>query len=158
MCSFPRMLAILILSIDFRGGDFGPTTQPLRPIRRSSAPGRTQIEGAHIPRTSPFQTVQARGPCPRDRGPVEPGSNNFPPPPCPDKSQSSSQHPPQSCPSFPPVTLVSHPHACGPACIRGQSPGLMPAPALLMGTPPSASFCQKRPFPPRLPAVSQPAP
>ena len=91
-------------------------------------------------------------------GRLEPGSNNFPPPPCPDKSQSSSQHPPQSCPSFPPVTLVSHPHACGPACIRGQSPGLMPAPALLMGTPPSASFCQKRPFPPRLPAVSQPAP
>ena len=58
------------------------------------------------------------------RGPVEPGSNHFPPPLGPDKSQSSSQHPPQSCRSFPPLTLVSHPHTCGPACIRGQSPGL----------------------------------
>ena len=95
-----------------------------RPIRRSSAPGRTQIQGAHIPRTSPFQTVQARGPRPRDRGPVEPGSNHFPSPLGPNKSQSSSQHPPQSCRSFLPLTLVSHPHTCGPACIRGQSPGL----------------------------------
>ena len=122
-----------------------PAQKTCRPIRRSSAPGRTQIQGAHIPRTSPFQTVQARGPRPRDRGPVEPGSNHFPPPLGPNKSQSSSQHPPQSCRSFPPLTLVSHPHTCGPACIRGQSPGLR----LLMGTPPpSASFCQKRPFPP----------
>ena len=41
----------------------------------------------------------------------------------PRQSQSSSQHPPQSCRSFPPLTLVSHPRTCGPACIRGQSPG-----------------------------------
>ena len=102
----------------------GNVPKTCRPIRRSSAPGRTQIQGAHIPRTSPFQTVQARGPRPRDRGPVEPGSNNFPPPLGPDKSQSSSQHPPQSCGSFPPLTLVSHPHTCGPAGICGQSPGL----------------------------------
>ena len=34
-----------------------------------------------------------------------------------------------------------------------------PGDKLLMGTPPpSASFCQNRPLPPRLPAVSQPAP
>ena len=38
-----------------------PAPKTCRPIRRSSAPGRTQIQGAHIPRTPPFQTVQARG-------------------------------------------------------------------------------------------------
>ena len=62
-----------------------PAPKTRRPIRRSSAPGCTQIQGAHIPRTSPFQEVQARGPRHRNRGPVEPGSNNFPPPLGPDK-------------------------------------------------------------------------
>ena len=136
----------------------------LHPASPKDVPANTQeqrsrmhAKGAHVRRTSPFQTVQARGLRPRERGPVELGSNNFPPPPGPNKSQSSSQHPPQSCRSFPRVTLVSHPHTCGPACIRGQSLGL--GPALLMWTlPPSANFYQKRPFSPRLLAVSQPAP
>ena len=70
------------------------------PIRRSSAPRRTQIQGGHIPRTSPFQTVHARGFRHRDRGPVEPGSNNFPPRLGPDKKQSISKHLPQSCRGF----------------------------------------------------------
>ena len=108
------------ISFDF----LQPAPKTRRPIRRSSAPGCTQIQGAHIPRTSPFQEVQARGPRHRNRGPVEPGSNNFPPPLGPDKSQSSSQHPSQSCWGFPPLTLVSHPHPCSPTCLRGQSPGL----------------------------------
>ena len=85
------------ISFDF----LQPAPKTRRPIRRSSAPRCTQIQGAHIPRTSPFQEVQARGPRHRNRGPVEPGSNNFPPPPGPDKSQSSSQHPSQSCWGFP---------------------------------------------------------
>ena len=108
------------ISFDF----LQPAPKTCRPIRRSSAPGRTQIQGAHIPRTSPFQEVQARGPRHRNRGPVEPGSNNFPPPVGPDKSQGSPQHPSQSCCGFPPLTLVSHPHPCSPTCLRGQSPGL----------------------------------
>ena len=86
-----------------------PVLKTCRPIRRSSAPGRTQIQGAHLPRTSLFQTVQARGPRHRDRGPVERGSNNFPPLLGRNKGQSSSKHPPQSCRGFLPLTLVSHP-------------------------------------------------
>ena len=108
------------ISFDF----LQPAPKTCRPIRRSSAPGRTQIQGAQIPRTSPFQKVQARGPRHRNRGPVEPRSDNFPPPLGPHKSQSSSQHPSQSCRGFPPLTLVSHPHPCSPTCLRGQSPGL----------------------------------
>ena len=131
-----------------------PAPKTCRPIRRSSAPGRTQIQGARIPRTSPFQTVQARGPRPRNRGPVEPGSNHFPPPLGPDKSQSSSQHPPQSCRSFPPLTLV------GPACIAASLLDLDCAgTSILDGDTPSISqLLSEAPLPPRLPAVSQPAP
>ena len=118
------------------GAQLAVDTTLVSPLTSSSQPRRRagQYAGAALQdarkskeRTYPellFQTVQARGPRPRNRGPVEPGSNHFPPPLGPNKSQSSYQHPPQSCRSFPPLTLVSHPHTCGPACIRGQSPGL----------------------------------
>ena len=137
-----------------------PAPKTCRPIRRSSAPGRTQSQGAHIPRTSPFQKVQARGPRHRNRGPVEPGSNNFPPPLGPDKSQSSSPHPSQSCWGFPPLTLVSHPHLCSPTRLRGQSPGLrlrrhqqywwghpLHQPASVRSAPPTPAY-QPSPTPP----------
>lgn len=41
-----------------------------RPIRRSCAPARMQIQAGNIPRTSPFQTAQTRGICIRNREPT----------------------------------------------------------------------------------------
>ena len=136
-----------------------PALKTCRPIRRSSAAGRTQIQGAHMPRTSPFQTVQARGLRPRNRGA---GSNNFPPPPGPVKSQSLRKVAEASLLSrWSAILTHAAQHVFAASLLDLDCAGTSTteerrkkngdAPSI------SASFCQKCPSAHRLPAVSQPA-
>ena len=100
-------------------------------IRKSSAPGRTQIQGTNIPRTSMnFSVLDGAAPWSsplRQGGRVEPGSNNFSPPLRPHKSQSEQSRASSAKPSRLPIF---------PA---GQRSGHM------------RPFCQKHPPSPHLP-------